>query len=249
MRRRWTGVTLVGVGALAFGYVVSRQDWWATALRWLFPSLPDVVFPSASLGYLVMQHLQIVLVSGAITVAVGIPVGIWVTHDAGRDFRELVSATADLAQTFPPIAVLALMIPLLGFGPTPAIVALSLYGLFPVVAGTMAGMDAVPHAVLDAARGMGMGRWAILFEVELPLAARVIMGGVRTSMIINIGTATVAAAAGAGGLGSPIISGINTQNGAFLLEGATATAMLAVLADAALGRVEALVAPPEERAT
>jgi len=151
----------------------------------------------------------------------------------------------DFAQTFPPIAVLALMMPLLGIGLMPAIVALSIYGLFPVVSGTVAGIDSVPPAVLDAARGMGMGRWSILVRVELPLAARVIMAGVRTSVIINIGTATIAAATGAGGLGLPIITGINTQNSAFLLEGAAAAAMLAVLADAALGRVEALLSPAD----
>jgi len=246
VKRRWAGVAAVALGATAFGYLVSREDWWAVALHWLFPSLPVVLFSSATLAELVIQHLQIVLTSSAFTIALGIPLGIWVTRESGRDFRELVSATADLAQTFPPIAVLALVLPALGFGPAPAIVALSLYGLFPVVSGTVAGIDAVPRAVLEAARGMGMGRWEILRRVELPLAARVIMGGVRTSVIINIGTATVAAAAGAGGLGSPIISGINTQNGALLLEGAAAAAMLAVLADAALDRAEELLTPSSQ---
>ncbi|HEY5432091.1 MAG TPA: ABC transporter permease subunit, partial [Coriobacteriia bacterium] len=103
--------------------------------------------------------------------------------------------------------------------------------------------EAVPPAVLDAARGMGMGKWRILFTVELPLAARVIMAGIRTSVIINIGTATVAAATGAGGLGSPIYSGINLQNGAWVLEGAVAAALLAILADSVLAQVERAVAP------
>jgi osmoprotectant transport system permease protein len=245
VKRRWTGAVLVAAAAAAFGYLVSREDWWAAALRWLFPAVPVVVFPGATLADLVTQHVQIVLLSSALTIAVGIPLGIWVTRDSGHDFRELVSASADLAQTFPPIAVLALAVPLLGFGAVPAVVALSLYGLFPVVSSTIAGIDAVPRTVLDAARGMGVGRWRTLLNVELPLASRVIMGGVRTSMIINIGTATVAAACGAGGLGSPIISGINTQNSALLLEGAAAAGMLAVLADATLGRVEAFVTPRE----
>jgi osmoprotectant transport system permease protein len=245
VKRRWTAAALVVAAAAAFGYLVSREDWWAAALRSLFPTVPVVVFPSATLAVLVMQHLQIVLISSALTIAVGIPLGIWITRDSGRDFRELVSAVADLAQTFPPVAVLALAMPLLGFGAAPAIVALSLYGLFPVVSGTVAGIDAVPAAVVDAARGMGMGRWAVLLRVELPLAARVIMGGVRTSMIINIGTATVAAAAGAGGLGSPLISGINTQNSALVLEGAAAAGLLAVLADAALATVEGFLTPAD----
>jgi osmoprotectant transport system permease protein len=243
VKRRWTGIALVSALALAFAYVVSRQDLWAAILRRLFPALPTVIFPSATVSDLVLQHLQIVGVSSALTIAAGIPLGIWVTRDSGKDFRELVAAAVDFGQTFPPVAVLALMMPILGLGPNPAIVALFLYGLFPVVSGTVAGLDAVPREALDAARGMGMGRLRILGTVELPLAARVIMGGVRTSVIINIGTATVAAATGAGGLGSPIFSGINTQNGALVLEGAVAAAMLAVLSDAILGRVEELVTP------
>jgi osmoprotectant transport system permease protein len=243
MKRRSTGVAVVIASAAAFAYLVTREDWWAAVLQRLFPTLPVVMFPTATLAELVLQHLQIVLFSSALTILVGVPLGIWVTRESGRDFRELVSATADLAQTFPPIAVLALLLPMFGFGATPAIFALALYGLFPVVGGTIAGLESVSPAVVDAARGLGMGRMQVLFRVELPLAARVIMGGIRTSTIINIGTATVAAAAGAGGLGSPIISGINTQNGALLLEGAVAAGMLAILADAALGRVEALVTP------
>jgi osmoprotectant transport system permease protein len=243
VKRRWAGIAAVGAGALAFAYVVSRQDWWAAVLGRLFPTLPTVVFPSATVADLVAQHLQIVVVSSALTIAVGIPLGIWVTRESGRDFRELVAAVVDFGQTFPPVAVLALMMPLLGLGPKPAIVALFLYGMFPVVSSTVAGLDAVPREVLDAARGMGMGKWRILLGVELPLAARVMMSGVRTSVIVNIGTATVAAATGSGGLGSPIFSGINTQNGALVLEGAVAAAMLAVLADAVLGEVEELVTP------
>ena len=243
MSRNRTGLAAVAVAAVAFAYLVSRQDWWAAALTRLFPSLPQAIFPSATVGDLVGQHLAIVLISSALTLLVGLPLGIWVTRPSGHDFRELVATAVDFGQTFPPVAVLALMMPLLGLGLAPAIVALFLYGLFPVVSNTVAGLDAVPLAILDAARGMGMGRGRILFTVELPLAARVIMAGIRTSVIINIGTATVAAATGAGGLGSPIYSGINLQNGAWVLEGAVAAALLAVLADATLAQVERAVAP------
>jgi osmoprotectant transport system permease protein len=233
----------LAAAVVAFGILVSRQDWWAWALSRLFPSLPQVVFPTATVGQLVVQHLVIVGASSLLTIAVGLPLGIWVTRASGQDFREIVAAGVDFGQTFPPVAVLALVMPVLGLGVAPAVVALFLYGLFPVVSNTVAGLDAVPGEVLDAARGMGMGRWRILFGVELPLAAHVIMAGVRTSVIVNIGTATVAAAAGAGGLGSPIFSGINLQNGAFVLEGAAAAALLAVLTDGVLARVEASLAP------
>jgi len=244
VRRRYNGLVVAAVAAAGFAYLVTRQDWWAAALAALFPQLTDTVFPSATVADLVAQHLRIVVISSAVTIAVGLPLGVWVTRPSGRDFRELVASAVDFGQTFPPVAVLALMMPLLGLGPLPAIVALSLYGLFPVVSNTVAGLDAVPPAVLDAALGMGMGRWRVLLTIELPLAARVIMAGIRTSVIINIGTATVAAATGAGGLGSAIYSGINLQNGAWVLEGAAAAALLALLADAVLGQVERAVAPP-----
>ena len=243
MSRRFAGLWAVAAAALAFAYVVSRQDWWAAALSRLFPSLPQTIFPTATVADLVVTHVEIVLLASGLTMLLGIPLGIWVTRRSGEDFRGIVAAAVDLGQTFPPIAVLALVMPVLGFSVASAIVALFLYGLFPVVSNTVAGIDGVPPAVLDAARGMGMGRWRILVTVELPLAARVIMAGVRTSVIITIGTATVAAAAGVGGLGSPIYSGINLQNGAFVLEGAAAAAMLAVLADALLGQVERAVTP------
>lgn len=243
MKRGVVTLGLLVAAAALFALVVAEQSWWAGALAVAFPSLPDVVFPSATLGELVVQHLTLVLISSAITITVGVPLGIWVTRPSGADFRSLVNATVDLGQTFPPIAVLALAMPVLGLGPAAAIVALSVYGLFPVVSGTVAGLDGVPASVVDAARGLGMGHGRILLTVELPLAARVIMGGIRTSVIINIGTATIAAVAGAGGLGAPIVSGINLQNGAYVVEGAAAAAALALLADALLARVEDLVTP------
>lgn len=231
------------IASVAFGVVVSQQGWWVAILTRLFPTAAGSVFPSATMADLVLRHLAIVGIASAFTIAIGIPLGVWVTRASGSDFRDLVAAGADAGQTFPPVAVLALMMPILGFQIRTAVVALALYGLFPVVSNTVAGLDAVPAAVLDSARGMGMGKWRILFTVELPLAARIIMGGVRTSVIVIIGTAAVAAIVGVGGLGSPIIAGVNTQNVGWIFQGAVAAAVLAVLADAALAQVERLVTP------
>jgi osmoprotectant transport system permease protein len=241
--RKRASLAAVLAATVAFAWLVSRQDLWAAVLRSLFPKLPQVVFPSATIGELVVQHLAIVGVSSALTLAVGIPLGIFVTRPAGRDFRSLVAAAVDFGQAFPPVAVLALAVPAFGLGLWSAVVALFLYGLFPVVSNTVAGLEGVPSAVTDAARGMGMGPARMLFRVELPLAARVIMAGVRTSVIVNIGTATVAALIGVGGLGSPISSGINLQNDAFILQGAAAAAMLAIVTDALLARVEDALSP------
>jgi osmoprotectant transport system permease protein len=232
-RRRTLATVGIVAAAAAFFAIVANQALVARMLVALFGTARDPVFPTPLLT-LTMQHLAIVAISSALTIAVGLPLGIWVTRASGQDFRDVVSASVDFGQVFPPIAVLALMLPWLGIGLKPAVVALFLYGLFPVVSSTVAGLDAVPSAVVDAARGMGMGKWRILFEVELPLASAVILAGIRTSVIINVGTATVAAATGAGGLGLPIYTGISTQNIGNVIEGAVTVSALALVLDGAL---------------
>ncbi|MDP2181727.1 MAG: ABC transporter permease [Actinomycetota bacterium] len=241
-RKRWWPPAVIVTLAVAFAWLVTQQQLWESVLGGMFPGERAAIYP-VPLAALTLQHLAIVGISSGLTILVGIPLGIWVTRASGRDFRDIVAAGVDFGQTFPPVAVLALMMPILGFGLRPAVVALFLYGLFPVVSNTVAGLEAVPATLKDAARGMGMGRARILLTLELPLAARVIMAGVRTSVIINIGTATVAAAVGAGGLGDPIIGGIQVQNLAYVFEGALVAAVLAVLADAALAQAETALAP------
>lgn len=233
---------LVVAIAGGFLWLVTLQATWERVLSAIFPGARTPIYP-VPLADLTWQHLAIVGASSGLTLLAGIPLGIWVTRKAGRDFRDIVSTGVDFGQTFPPVAVLAVMMPILGFGLRPAVVALFLYGLFPVVSNTVAGLEAVSPVVVDAARGMGMGRMRVLARVELPLAAPVILAGVRTSVIINIGTATVAAAVGAGGLGDPIIGGIQVQNFGYVLEGAVTAALLALITDALLARAEAWVTP------
>jgi osmoprotectant transport system permease protein len=179
---------------------------------------------------------------------IGVPLGIWVTRPGGRSFLPIVSDLTSFGQTFPPVAVLALAVPMFGFGLIPTVIALFLYGLLPVIRNTVAGLTAVPRNVLEVAYGMGMGRMQALFKVELPLAARVILAGIRISVIINVGTAMIGAVIGAGGLGSPIIAGLVQLNTAYIIEGAVPAAMLAVLLDQLLANVEKTIAyQPEER--
>ncbi len=238
---RWA---LTLAAALAFWALMSSTDLWTALLRGLFPDARDVLYPRGTLLDFTREHLLLVGVSSAFTVGVGFPLGVWVTRPSGRAFRSLVDAGVDVVQTFPPVAVLALAMPLLGFGFRPTVIALILYGLFPVVSNTIAGLEGVPDPVKEAALGMGMSRWQVLRRVELPLAARVILAGVRTSVVINIGTATIGAAIGAGGLGDPIIGGLVRQNLAYVVQGAVPAALLAIIADAALANVEAGVAAP-----
>jgi osmoprotectant transport system permease protein len=243
-RRRILAFASIAVASAAFAWLVAQPVLWQRALARFAPDGVTALYPTGTPADFVLGHLQLVVVSSALTILIGVPLGIWATRPSGRDFRPLIAGAVDLGQTFPPVAVLALAMPFLGFGFTPTVVALVLYGLFSVVSGTVAGLESVPAAVLDAARGMGMGPSQVLLRVELPLAAHLILAGIRTSVIINIGTATVGAAIGAGGLGVPIIGGlVGSQNLAFVLEGAIPAAILAILADAFLGQVEATVAP------
>jgi len=232
---RWLALM---VAMAAFLLLVANMGWWEAALRFLFPGEASVLHPRASLLVLVGEHLRLVAISSAITIAIGIPLGIWVTRPGGTDFLPIVTDVTSFGQTFPPVAVLALAVPVLGFGLTPTIVALFLYGLLPVVRNTIAGLRAVPAHLLDAAHGMGMSRTQVLFRVELPLSAQVILAGVRISVIINIGTAMIGAVIGAGGLGSPIVAGLVRDNLAFIIEGALPAALLAILADQLLANVE-----------
>ena len=187
---------------------------------------------------LVWQHIQLVTISSGITILVGVPLGVLATRPAGREFLPIVNGITSLGQTFPPVAVLALAVPVLGFGTLTAVVALFLYGLLPVVRNTIAGLDSVPADVTNAAHGIGMSRWQALLRIEIPLASPVILAGIRISVIINIGTAMIGSVVGSGGLGSPIIAGLVRDNLAFILEGAIPAAMLAILVDRLLANIE-----------
>jgi len=232
---RWIFLAIL-IGA--FVVLIANMNWWESALRFFFPGESDVLHPRTSLLVLVGEHLEMVLISSSITILVGIPLGIWVTRPSGKNFLPLVTGLTSFGQTFPPVAVLALAVPMFGFGLVPTVVALFLYGLLPVVRNTIAGLRAVSENTVDAAYGIGMSRFQALVRVEIPLAARVIMAGVRISVIINIGTAMIGAVIGAGGLGSPIMAGLVQDNIAYIIEGAVPAAILAVLADQLLASIE-----------
>ena len=239
----WRGLALAGILFAVLLFLFSRQSWWAAFFGALFPNQSTLLFERTTLFQLALQHLLIVGAAAAIILAIGIPLGIWLTRPSGRAFLPLASNLLSVFQTFPPIAVLALALPFFGFGLRPTLIALVFYGLLPITRNTIAGLEGVSPALKEAARGMGMGPWEMLFRLELPLATRVILAGVRTSVVYTVGTATVAPIIGAGGLGVPIIAGLAVSNEALILEGAIPVAMLALLLDFALGRLELALSP------
>jgi osmoprotectant transport system permease protein len=203
----------------------------------LFPTLDRPLYEQDSFIALLGAHLAIVAASSALSALVGVAAGLFVTRDAGREFRPLVETLVAIAQTVPPVAVLAIAVPLIGFGALPALIALSLYGLLPIVRATIAGIESAPRGVIEVADGLGLGRLQRLTRVELPLALPVLLAGVRSSVIVNIGTAAVASTVGAKTLGSPIIVGLSGFNTAYVIQGALVVGLLAVVTDLAFDRL------------
>ena len=211
---------------------------WEAVLGRLFPEETRLLYSQASMLELIGQHLAMVAVSSVISVVVGVALGVFVTRPAGADFHDTVADIANLGQTFPPIAVLTLAVPLLGFGFRPTVFALALYGILPVLQNTIEGVRSVPATVVESATGMGMRPGQVLRRAELPVAAPVIFAGVRVSVVVCVATATIGAAIGAGGLGAPIISGLVNYDPAVTLQGGVLAAGLALILDAYLGAGE-----------
>lgn len=196
-----------------------------------FPALDRPMYEQDSFVALMAAHIGLVAVSSAVSVLLGWAAGVFATRPAGQAFRPLIETVVAMGQTVPPVAVLAVAAPLIGFGEWPALIALALYGLLPVVQQTLAGLSSVPPAALEAATGLGMTPAQRLWRVEWPLAWPVVLSGVRTSVVINIGTAAIASTVGAKTLGSPIIIGLSGFNTAYVLQGAVLVGLLAVAVD------------------
>lgn len=186
-----------------------------------------------------LAHLFLVLVSMAIATAIGVPLGMLLVQK--KRAQAVVLAVASVVQTIPSLALFGFLIPLPflgGIGTRTAVIALILYALLPILRNTVVGLTNLDPAVLEAAEAMGMTPGQILLRVRLPLGSSVILAGIRTATVITIGVATIAAAIGAGGLGTFIFRGVAMVSDAVILAGAIPAALLALAADAALGLLE-----------
>lgn len=206
--------------------------------QWIQPDKQRVIYDRDSFLFLLQNHLLLVTVSAAIGTVAAIAGGVFATRPSGRDFLPLVSQVASIGQTFPPVAVLALAVPVLGFGEAPILVALILYGLLPILRNTLAGLESINPAVRESGLGMGMSPRQVLLRVELPLAGRVILAGIRTSVTINIATAAIGSTIGARTLGDPVIAGLVNGNTAYVLQGAILIGLLALTTDSLFEALE-----------
>jgi osmoprotectant transport system permease protein len=208
---------------------VMAPQLFAPAFEPLTENNAPAIYDQGSLLSLTLSHLATVLGATLASTAVAVLLGVFVTRRSGLEFLPLSRSLVNIGQTFPPIAVLAIAVPLVGFGERPTLIALFLYGLLPIFENTLTGLTQVPALTLDAAKGMGMSPTRRLFEVELPLAMPVILAGIRLSAVINLGTATIGSTVAAKGLGEVIIAGLQSNNTAFILQGGLVVALLAVL--------------------
>lgn len=189
------------------------------------------------------EHLEIVLIAESIAVAIGIPLGIALSRRSFRKAAPILSAITSVGQTVPTLALVGVFSIMMGLGLRSAIVALAVYTVLPIVRNTHAGLVSADPGAREAARGMGMSSRQILWRVELPLATPLIMAGVRTSTVLNVGSAAVAGMIGAGGLGEIIMTGVSLRLVEMILQGAAPTAALAILLDRALEAVASRATP------
>jgi osmoprotectant transport system permease protein len=196
------------------------------------------IYNQGSLLSLTLSHLGIVFTAALASTVIAVSLGIFVTRPGGVEFLPLSRSLVNTGQTFPPIAVLAVAVPLVGFGEAPTFIALFLYGLLPIFENTLSGLTQVSPLTLEAAKGVGMSPRRRLMGVELPLALPVILAGIRLSIIINLGTATIGSTVAAKGLGEVIIAGLQSNNLAFVMQGGLVVALLAILIHGILTSIE-----------
>lgn len=229
--QRWVPVALM---TAALVWLTFDAEGFARLLGLIFPNETTLTYERETLATLMGQHLALAGTSGAIALVVGVALGVFLLTPLGANFRELIVNLANFGQTFPSVAVMAMLVPIMGYGWEPVVVALVIYSVLPVMLNVVAGIENVPESTVDAARGIGMGRMQRFRQVQLPLAMPVIMGGIKNMLVIAVGAATLGAIVGAGGLGVPIVAGAAQFNPALVLQGAIPSALLALIIDRAL---------------
>ncbi|WP_126424619.1 ABC transporter permease [Brevibacillus marinus] len=226
------------IRALLFLLVIAFFAWAyvSGAFQFILDNPDDLI-------YLTQQHLKLVGLSSLFAVIVAVPLGILVTRPRFKKYDWIAINLANIGQTVPSLAILALVMTYLGIGYVTAVFALWLYSLLPILRNTIAGIENINKSIIDAGQGMGMTESQILWKLELPNALFAILAGIRTSIVINVGTAALAFLIGGGGLGDLIFTGISLYDTGIMLAGALPVTVLAITLDFVLGKLEKWIIP------
>jgi osmoprotectant transport system permease protein len=206
------------------------DSWWESIVQYR----SDIVYQG-------LHMMMMVVVAGVLAIIVAIPAGVYLSRPSQKRGAAIVMQSLNAGQAVPKLALLALAMSAMGIGAVPAIFGLWVATLLPIALNTYEGLRAVPPALIEAATGMGMTPWQILWRVELPNALYVIFAGIRTALAITVGTAPLAFLIGGGGLGELIFTGIDLNDFGMLLAGAVPTALLAIFTDAFIGQMQRLL--------
>ncbi|WP_320195899.1 ABC transporter permease [Agrobacterium rosae] len=215
-----------------------RPDVFEPLFRPLVQAGAPAIYIQANLLSLTLSHIGTVAIATGAAIVIAVTLAILVTRPFGKEFLPLSRSIVNIGQTFPPVAVLALAVPIMGFGQKPTLIALFLYALLPIFENTLTGLTTLPQPVVEAARGVGMTGFQRLWRVELPLALPAILAGIRLSAVISLSTATIGSTVAARTLGEVIIAGLQSNNLAFILQGGLIVGALAVLIHSGLSILE-----------
>ncbi|MGV1871127.1 ABC transporter permease [Agrobacterium rosae] len=215
-----------------------RPDVFEPLFRPLVQAGAPAIYIQTNLLSLTLSHIGTVAIATSAAIVIAVTLAILVTRPFGKEFLPLSRSIVNIGQTFPPVAVLALAVPIIGFGQKPTLIALFLYALLPIFENTLTGLTTLPLPVVEAARGVGMTGFQRLWRVELPLALPAILAGIRLSAVISLSTATIGSTVAARTLGEVIIAGLQSNNLAFILQGGLIVGALAVLIHSGLSIVE-----------
>jgi osmoprotectant transport system permease protein len=228
------GLAFVYAGVLVW-WITDTQRIKAVLTDWFGAGSPLV--ERTPLSTLVFQHLSLVTIATSAAILVGIGLGLTVRLSRSQEYESLIMRFAALGETVPSAAVIALSVPLLGYGSEPILLALFTYAILPIVRNTVSGLHSIAQDITEAAKGMGYTDLQQVLRVEFPLALPTLIAGVRTALVINISAATLGATVGAGGLGVPIIAGIRTSDPVMVIVGSIPVILMAFLADRLLRAV------------
>jgi osmoprotectant transport system permease protein len=240
--KQWLPTILRGLLLLLLIAFLVTPGSFEPLLKPLTQTNAPAIYNQGSLLSLTVQHLRTVFIATLAAIIVAVMLAILVTRPFGAEFLPLSRSLVNIGQTFPPVAVLALAVPAVGFGEKPTLIALFLYGLLPIFENTLTALTNLPRSVMEAARGAGMTDLQRLAKIELPLSLPVILAGIRLSVVISLATATIGSTVAARTLGEVIIAGLQSNNLAFVLQGGLIVGALAVLIYDALSALERMLA-------